>query len=93
MRRSVPTSLLTRSFSQSVELAYQRTPGVTRTSVGYCNGHTENPTYEQTCSGRTGHTEAVLVEYDPALTSYEKLVGVLCVACCSAALLRPHSPF
>jgi peptide-methionine (S)-S-oxide reductase len=69
-----------------VELAYQRTPGVTRTSVGYCNGHTVNPTYEQTCTGRTGHTEAVLVEFDPALTSYQKLVEVLCVAARSCLL-------
>ena len=61
----------------SVELAYQREPGVTRTAVGYCQGQTTNPTYEQVCSGRTGHTEAVLVEYDPAVVSYERLCEVL----------------
>jgi peptide-methionine (S)-S-oxide reductase len=61
----------------SVELAYQREPGVTRTAVGYCQGQTPNPTYEQVCSGRTGHTEAVLVEYDPSAVSFERLCDVL----------------
>src|SRR5438128_8174128 len=44
------------------------------TAVGYAGGHTKNPTYEETCSGRTGHTEAVLVVFDPAQTSYEELL-------------------
>ncbi len=44
-----------------LELAYQRLPGVVKTSVGYTAGHTPNPTYEEVCSGRTGHTEAVQV--------------------------------
>jgi hypothetical protein len=61
----------------SVELAFQRTPGVTRTAVGYCQGATPNPTYESVCSGRTGHTEAVLIEYDPAVVSYDSLCDVL----------------
>lgn len=49
----------------SVQLAYDREPGVTKTVVGYSQGHTPSPTYEDTCTGRTGHTEVVLVEYDP----------------------------
>ncbi|HEV2088884.1 MAG TPA: peptide-methionine (S)-S-oxide reductase MsrA [Cryptosporangiaceae bacterium] len=49
-------------------------PGVYSTAVGYAGGYTPNPTYEEVCSGRTGHTEAVLVAYDPAQVSYEQLL-------------------
>jgi peptide-methionine (S)-S-oxide reductase len=51
-------------------------PGVYSTAVGYSGGITPNPTYEEVCSGRTGHTEAVLVVYDPTVTSYETLLRV-----------------
>jgi peptide-methionine (S)-S-oxide reductase len=50
--------------------------GVYTTAVGYAGGFTPNPTYEETCSGRTGHTEAVLVVFDPAKVSYETLLRV-----------------
>ena len=46
-----------------LELAYQRMPGVSHTSVGYTAGNTKNPTYQQVCSGRTGHAEAVQVRF------------------------------
>jgi len=59
-----------------VEDAFRRTRGVTATAVGYTGGDTPNPTYEMVCSHRTGHAEAVLVEYDPAVTSYSALVRV-----------------
>jgi peptide-methionine (S)-S-oxide reductase len=51
-------------------------PGVYTTAAGYAGGITPNPTYHEVCSGRTGHAEVVLVVYDPAVISYEKLLGV-----------------
>src|SRR4030081_404355 len=48
--------------------------GIYTTAVGYAAGHTPNPTYEEVCSGRTGHNEVVLVVYDPAKISYERLL-------------------
>jgi peptide-methionine (S)-S-oxide reductase len=78
---------LTPPFPEGIEVAYfalgcfwgaERTfwslPGVYTTAVGYQGGTTPNPTYEEVCSGRTGHTEAVLVAYNPAQISYDDLL-------------------
>jgi peptide-methionine (S)-S-oxide reductase len=56
------------------ERVFWRAPGVFTTAVGYAGGFTPNPTYEEVCSGRTGHTEAVLVVFDPEQTSYEEML-------------------
>jgi peptide-methionine (S)-S-oxide reductase len=56
------------------ERVFWKADGVYTTAVGYAGGYTPNPTYEEVCSGRTGHTEAVLVVYDPHKTSYEELL-------------------
>ena len=66
-----------------VESAFRRIRGVRATSVGYTGGHAPRPTYEQVCDGRTGHAEAVRVEYDPAIVSYEALLD---------AFWRAHDP-
>jgi peptide-methionine (S)-S-oxide reductase len=58
------------------EQAFWSVPGVWVTAVGYAGGLTPNPTYEETCSGRTGHTEAVLVVFDPTIVSYDELLRV-----------------
>jgi peptide-methionine (S)-S-oxide reductase len=59
-----------------VEADFRRIPGVVATRVGYTGGHTENPTYEQVCSHRTGHAEAVEVTFDPEQVSYEELLDL-----------------
>jgi peptide-methionine (S)-S-oxide reductase len=59
-----------------VERKFWVVPGVFTTAVGYAAGHTPNPTYEEVCSGQTGHNEVVLVIYDPAQVSYERLLAV-----------------
>ncbi|PRX03077.1 UNVERIFIED_ORG: peptide-methionine (S)-S-oxide reductase [Actinomadura viridilutea] len=58
------------------ERTFWQTPGVISTSVGYEGGYTPNPTYEEVCTGLTGHAETVRVVYDPAKISYEELLRV-----------------
>jgi peptide-methionine (S)-S-oxide reductase len=58
------------------ERPFWQTRGVHTTAVGYAGGVTPNPTYEEVCSGRTGHAEVVLVVFDPRVTSYEELLRV-----------------
>jgi peptide-methionine (S)-S-oxide reductase len=58
------------------ERKFFEAPGVVTTAVGYMGGYTENPTYEEVCSGRTGHAEAVLVVFDPSQTSYEAMLAL-----------------
>ena len=58
------------------ERKFWQAPGVWTTAVGYSGGFTPNPTYEEVCSGRTGHAEVVLVVFDPAATSYDALLKI-----------------
>ena len=58
------------------ERKFWQAPGVYTTAVGYAGGSTPNPTYQETCSGLTGHTEAVLVVYDPKVISYDQLLKI-----------------
>jgi peptide-methionine (S)-S-oxide reductase len=74
-----PSGLATAVFGEGcfwgAERGFWQLPGVYSTAVGYAGGYTPNPTYEEVCSGRTGHTEAVHVVYDPAVISYDQLLS------------------
>ena len=59
-----------------VEELFRQLKGVKETTIGYTGGTTENPTYEEVCSGRTGHVEAIQLKFDPKETTYEKLLDV-----------------
>jgi peptide-methionine (S)-S-oxide reductase len=58
------------------ERLFWQAPGVWTTAVGYAGGYTPNPTYEEVCSGSTGHAEVVLAVFDPAQTSYEQMLKI-----------------
>ena len=58
------------------ERTFWQAPGVYSTAVGYAGGYTPNPTYREVCSGMTGHTEVVLVVFDPAVTSYDEMLRI-----------------
>lgn len=57
-----------------VEAAFRALPGVINTAVGYAGGHTQNPTYKEVCTDRTGHAEVVQVEFDASKTTYNELL-------------------
>jgi peptide-methionine (S)-S-oxide reductase len=75
-----PEGLATATFAMGcfwgAERVFWQTPGVWTTAVGYAGGFTPNPSYEEACSGMTGHAEAVLVVFDPNVVSYEQLLKV-----------------
>lgn len=73
---TIETATLAAGCFWGVEYVFERVPGVLSTSVGYTGGHTEDPTYRDVCSHRTGHAEALQVEFDPAVVGFEQLLEV-----------------
>ena len=57
-----------------VQVIFKKVAGVIKTTVGYTGGHVESPSYEKVCTGTTGHAEAIEIEYDPKIVSYQKLL-------------------
>jgi peptide-methionine (S)-S-oxide reductase len=78
LRPPFPEGMETAQFAMGcfwgAERVFWRTEGVYSTAVGYAGGYTPNPTYEEVCSGRTGHAETVLVVFDPAVVGYDALL-------------------
>jgi peptide-methionine (S)-S-oxide reductase len=72
----IETAVFAMGCFWGAEKEFWRTPGVYSTAVGYAGGFTPNPTYEEVCSGRTGHAEVVLVAYDPTRVGYADLLRI-----------------
>ena len=72
--RDIQTATFGAGCFWQVEMEYKHTEGVVETAVGYEGGHVDNPTYEQVCTGTTGHAEVTQVKFDPSVVTFEELV-------------------
>ena len=75
-----------------VEETFRKVRGVTSAAVGYMGGTAANPTYQQVCTGKTGHAEVVQLDYDPAIVKYDELLGVFWTASYRSASDRSGPP-
>jgi len=76
MTPNAKTAVLGGGCFWCVEAIYEGVPGIESVVSGYAGGTTKNPTYEEVCTGRTGHAEVVQITYDPAKISYEKIIDL-----------------
>lgn len=76
MPKTTETATLASGCFWCTEAVFQRLKGITSVTSGYTGGHTESPSYEEVSSGKSGHAEAIQIEFDPKITTYEKLLDV-----------------
>ncbi len=80
MGKRIETVYLAGGCFWCMEATFQEIKGVISVDPGYSGGHTENPTYEQVCSGKTGHAETLKIMYDPGILSYREILNIFFAA-------------
>ncbi len=71
---AIEKAILAAGCFWGVEAYFKKVKGVVNTEVGYCGGHKENPTYEEVCTGNTGHAESILIEFNNEIVTYEEIL-------------------